>query len=109
MIRQKSPNQGTNRGDLMTSLVKRLCWGMPVLGLAGLIAVLPPSLQGAQKDKEKATSKAAASKDTASKDKDAKADAKSSDGESKESSDSSSSVKLPEPVYSTGYNGSYVD
>src|SRR5207245_445619 len=36
-------------------------------------------------------------------------DEKSDDGESKESADSDPTIKLPDQIYSTGYNGSYVD
>jgi hypothetical protein len=90
----------------MTLSSKCLWRGLPVLALAGLIAVTPLEVRGA--GKEKSSAKAASSK--GSKSAAAKSgEAKSDEAEAQEASDSSSTIKLPEQVFSTGYNGSYVD
>ncbi|MBI3860681.1 MAG: DUF1553 domain-containing protein [Planctomycetia bacterium] len=91
----------------MTRLLKRVAWGLPILAVAGFVAFAPLGLQGAQKSK--ASPKAGSSKAAKS---DAKSDdAKADEGESKEKEGTApaSTFKLPEQVYSTGYNGSYVD
>jgi hypothetical protein len=97
----------------MISASKCLWWGLPVLALAGLAAIAPPEVGGAPKDKS--NSKAGSSRKSKSEARDQKlrdeqsSDPKTADGESHESTDSSSKIKLPEQVFSTGYNGSYVD
>ncbi|HEY3963868.1 MAG TPA: DUF1549 domain-containing protein [Planctomycetaceae bacterium] len=100
---------------LTTSNFKCLWFGLPILALAAVLAVLPGDVCGAAKEgaakeggakdkgKDKAVAKAGSSKDASSK------EAKSGEGESKEVADSSATIKLPDQVFSTGYNGSYVE
>jgi len=98
----------------MTSRSNCFWWGLPILGLAGLLAFAPLAVEGAAKEKmpAKATSSKAAkgvkAGDAASaKSDDAKSDGTKSEGAPAEAADSK--IKLPEQIYSTGYNGSYVE
>ena len=94
-------------------------WCVPVLVLAlvGLLCVDVRSAPKATKSSSKAAVKDGAGKDGAGKDADGKdadgaSDAKADDAATKEVADSAAggaTIKLPEQMYSTGYNGSYVD
>lgn len=79
-------------------------WVLPALGVIALATFAPVAARGGAKESKSASAgKSSASKDAAAAD-----ESKQDEAGAKEES-SSSSIKLPETVYSTGYNGSYVE
>jgi len=95
----------TDRGFL-------LAWGgrLAVVGLAAVLAVAPFDVRGAGKTGTKgAASKGAKGKDAKATDSSAADEKETAAKEEPAAAPETGVVKLPEQVFSTGYNGSYVE
>src|SRR5260221_662018 len=97
--------QTTRRPGLLSSVASIGIWALPILvaGIVGLLTVdvrSAPKAAAAKSSPKKPAAKSAGDAEAG----DAKAEQASSDG-----SDAAAAIKLPDQMFSTGYNGSYVD
>ncbi len=87
-----------------------LAWGgrLAIVGLAAVLAVAPFNVSGAGKTGTKGAATKGKAKDAATDSDEAGKDKETAAKEEPVAAEAGA-VKLPEQVYSTGYNGSYVE